>query len=681
MWSSFFLASAALLLLLIIPGFALARILRLDVFDALLFAPLLAIAFLELVAIVFSLMGVFVTGALLVVASALFSLCCFCVCKLLKRCGLKHGPNRIVRCDNRGFLVRVVVFFCVALFLGTWIYVIPLDGPYSFAQDSDNSFHLSLVESFVNSGDYSALSVTLYHDIDASSIVSVAGGYYPAAWHLLAAFVASTFHQNAAFASNVVNYVILLYVFPSGVLLFMQTVFQRKSGIILSAAFVMFAFEGFPWGTLISVSGPLFPNTLGFSLVLPCSVAFILAMEKISNRRSPFLELVCFFIGLFSLSVSHPSSVFTMAVLLAPYLVYFTAAYFARRDEPLSKPLRVASYAVPIVLVFLVWIICYYAPPLKSVTSFTWAPTGSFLQSILNVITLKYRFPDTNYLLSILVLMGLFRLVVCSKYRWLVFSYLLAALVFVVGSSSNGFLQHLFAGFWYTDPYRTAASACLLAIPLAAVGLNYCYEGLRGLFGKRLTETSSHRFALGLSLLVVSTLYIYTIELPDGKVVYTGLGDYNICSVRSNSFNRPNLFDEEEKEFCNQVSRLVDSDAVIYNNADDGSPFAYPLFDLNLLYRRSAAELIGSETRDGRVLRLGLNELSTNEDVKSILEENNVKYILNLDYGGIPTDERCYYGYYVWSKWPGINSIDDETPGLKILLSEGDMRLYEIAVD
>ena len=64
--------------------------------------------------------------------------------------------------------------------------------------------------------------------------------------------------------------------------------------------------------------------------------------------------------------------------------------------------------------------------------------------------------------------------------------------------------------------------------------------------------------------------------------------------------------------------------------------------------------------------------------MQKVIKDANIRYILILDLGGEITDERCFYGYYTPSKWTGINNIDDETPGLKTLLAEGDMRLYEI---
>ena len=55
----------------------------------------------------------------------------------------------------------------------------------------------------------------------------------------------------------------------------------------------------------------------------------------------------------------------------------------------------------------------------------------------------------------------------------------------------------------------------------------------------------------------------------------------------------------------------------------------------------------------------------------------NAKYVILLDdkSSDNPTLETLRYKE---EKWAGIESIDESTPGFKLLLSEGDMRLYEI---
>lgn len=517
----------------------------------------------------------------------------------------------------------------------------------------------------------------------SSSILSIANGFYPAAWHLLAALVASFSGQDVAFAANVTNYVMVLFVFPSSVLLFLKTVFRDDLGVVIAGALILFAFNSFPWGTLISVSGPLFPNTLGLMFVPACAAIFINFFSG-CTKQFTLSYVFAFLVGVLTLYFSHPNAVFTMAVLLAPYVVLLFSSWYIRKkqheDSAVSLSVRLISLVIPSLFILVIWIVCFINPALSNTVSFTWGITASHLQAIVNVLSLSFRLPAGNYLLAIFVAIGFFVLLRNNECSWLCFSYLIAAAIYIVGASSSGFIKHFLAGFWYTDPYRLGACAGLMAIPLAAAGLATFFSLAVKVFDRLGYELWAKFLACAVCLIFIwCALYINDFDLPGFGRVYTGLGDYHTCSVLSNDSKRDNLFDPRERLFCKRVAEFLENDdGLIYNNADDGSSFAYPLYDLNLLYRRSAAEMLGNETSDNQTLRLHLDKLATNGDVQRVLKENGIKYILNLDYGGEINDERCYYGYYTWDKWQGINSIKDSTPGLKLLMSEDDMRLYEI---
>ena len=223
MWIPFFISSLFLLLLLEVPGFALSRMMRFCRLDSILIAPLFSIALLEIVSIVISKLGIFATWVNL-------CLICFILAAIFLSC-------KLIDCSRKAAMTEfffghsnwlILFLYCgVAFVVATKIFLLPLDGPSSFIQDSDNSFHLAVIRSFLDVGDFSTFNVGLYHDVPSSSILSIANGFYPAAWHLLAALVASFSGQDVAFAANVTNYVMVLFVFPSSVLLFFKNGISR----------------------------------------------------------------------------------------------------------------------------------------------------------------------------------------------------------------------------------------------------------------------------------------------------------------------------------------------------------------------------------------------------------------------------------------------------------------------
>ena len=63
--------------------------------------------------------------------------------------------------------------------------------------------------------------------------------------------------------------------------------------------------------------------------------------------------------------------------------------------------------------------------------------------------------------------------------------------------------------------------------------------------------------------------------------------------------------------------------------------------------------------------------------MRSALESVGADYVLVLDDERVAAD-RAYLFTYDPALWQGILSIDADTPGFELVLSEGDMRLYRI---
>ena len=155
------------------------------------------------------------------------------------------------------------------------------------------------------------------------------------------------------------------------------------------------------------------------------------------------------------------------------------------------------------------------------------------------------------------------------------------------------------------------------------------------------------------------------------------------------------------------------------NQPNDGSVFSYALDGLDVMYRRMRDYGGSGETDGSKLIRLHLDEITTNEEVRHAVEETGAEYVLQLDnpaYTDYPLgmqevpadpgkqhfenkdvdpakpldlrDYRKLHGqdtYYLFSyvpdEWAGIDAVNDETPGFELVLREGDMRLYRIVLD
>ncbi len=675
MWLSFFCLSVSLIVILIVPGFLTAYGVSGDRLLSLLGAPLITVFLLSTISILNSAFGLFSRPSLVLV-----ELICIASIVFLSGRVVCKKPHLAMRpfCSSS---YRIVIFaFAFALVVAVYNYVIPLDGPSSFVQDSDNSFHLSLIRSFAESGNWSSLSVSVYAGMGANLIAPSGGGFYPAAWHALAAFVCDMAGGDPCIAANVVNFAMLCIVFPFSSLLLFSVLFPSGRCAQVAGMVMSFAFSSFPWGTLLSVSGPLFPNTLGFSLVPACAALLIMFVRSFSERHLfpgalPRLTILLL-IGLIALGLAHPNAVFTLVVFVAPFIL-FKVFFFTERLGSASKRALILCCAVVIFAV--IWVSLYFSPFLYGTTHFRWDSTASLSQAIVNCFALSFRMPACSMVVPIVVAAGVFSSIKKWKqYGWLTCSFFFACLIYVVGASTDGVLKGLLSGFWYTDPYRLGASACVIALPLAALGASSIVTLLKR--GFKTLGFKSAPSSAAISLIAVVAIffsYIGNYSIPGFSKITTGFGDYRWCTSISNSYDRPNLFDEQEKAFCEKVANIVGED-LVYNNADDGSVFAYPLYGINLVYKRTLGD--GRENIDSeeRVLCENLNKINEDSKVKEILQRSSVKYILNLDYGGEPLDERCYYGAYDPDDWSGMNALSDDNPSLKVVLSEGDCRLYEI---
>ena len=99
----------------------------------------------------------------------------------------------------------------VAVFVAAPVFLHAMGDPASFSLLNIRR-HLSVVRGFLDSGTYSTLNVTKYLDLGE------AGGYYPAAWHVVAAVVASFVGNKVALATNAMILVTCTVVLLLGVL-------------------------------------------------------------------------------------------------------------------------------------------------------------------------------------------------------------------------------------------------------------------------------------------------------------------------------------------------------------------------------------------------------------------------------------------------------------------------------
>lgn len=570
-------------------------------------------------------------------------------------------------------IVVLFAYIAAAGLVAVIFFIKTLDGPDSFVTLYDNAFHLNLIRSFERHGFYSPFASA----IDFNAGISISGlSFYPAMLHSVSAVAASALGASPALALNSTIVASICIVFPVGLYAFLRKISGGNRIVMLCGAMLSLAFGAYPWR--LFQWGPLYPNVMAYALI-PCFlVCFIAVFDEAGRKRFAYAALSA--VGIFAMAVTQTNADFTAAIILIPYCVYKIYSIQLAR----SKKIAVLSVVGFLAFVVVFWLFLYLSPFFSAVVSYTWPPVSSTSQSIVNLANLSFTGGMAQPVLSILVLVGI--CVVLIKWpnlRWIVASYFLLSIIYLASSSTNGLMQHVLSGFWYTDSNRVAASIVLIAAPLAAFGL----AEIVGAVARCAKRAESCYIEKGLPVLaaiaLVGLIFLpnyYIAGITDITTSFGATGDY---LTKTNMLAAGFSLSKSEIEFANKVQKITGPDALVLNNPFDGSVFLYASNNINVFYKSFIAfgedDSVG--TVEERTLRRDAANYVSNPDTVQLMKELGVQYVIQLDAGGWSSSDSTFdnnYSERFETYFDGIQSIDENTPGFSLVLSSGDMRLYKV---
>lgn len=684
MWISFAISVLLVCFALYVPGALALRSLNLNLLSSIACAPIVSMLFYCVLAVLFSCAGVRCSFMLFAATAIAVALAMFAIAAYL-RSKVANKPLAISRDRGRQdcfWAFSALVYVFVGLVSSVYFFLGAIGDPLSFAPTYDNVFHYNLIRSFAESGNWSALSASTYSlNADMSQNPFPSQGYYPAAWHLLCAMAVGSGAATVAVSANAVNFVVSSFVFPLGVCFLMSTLFPSDKGIVLAGSLISVSFSSYPWFLLLS--WPLFPNALSLSLLPSTAASFIVgcsANEKMPSRVAAF---AVFSFGCLCAAFAQPNLAFAVAVFLIPFCisrvyVWLKCRLRARGDMSLRAPLLGSVFAL--LGIALIWTVCFKLPFLQGAINTYWGPIMGKGDSLLSVADAAYASDGPQLLVAVLILVGaVWLLLVRRGSSWLVFSYAIAAVIFVVSASfGDNVLKHFLSGFWYTDPYRVAAFTAVFGIPLASAGL-YCTicAIARFLIKVRLSEKTSKAVAACLMAVLVFGFGISHYALPKtDEFGYSGMGALRINGEVLYDSSTSWIYDDAEMEFVEKVKSVIPEGSLVINQPFDGSAFARSIDGLNTYYHDISGYGAEGETDESVQIRNSLSVVASDQGVQESVARTNAQYVMILDRDESSLESS--YSTYDCTKWEGINSIDDETPGFDIVLREGDMRLYRI---
>lgn len=680
MWLSFLLSGLCGALFLYLPGFFIGRCFRFSWVNALCAAPVLSLAVFFALIELYYFLGVPCSWLSVFFPVALASVVVYLMRRAKGRCSISLD-------DFKKDIFVVAVYLIIGCAVCMYVYILPLDGADAFYNRHDMITHVNYVRSFAESGVWSSIHSSAFWGTGMETASYTHAGFYPALWHSLVAMVVSMTGAEVMVAINATNALVTAVVFPLSVCAFVRALFPGDRRIALCGAFVAPAFTAFPWAFFLK--GPLYPNMLGNSL-LPSILAIAIKPPRAGDAGIGGVGYWVFGVAaFFVLAFSQTNTLFSALVFLYPFVCHEAYGLIRSRQKCRGTYARWKSWAfvfscVVLALAFSVGV--SRLPFLSNVVNYENKIEIYMGLANASYSALSFSFYDSmpDWVLAVCALIGAVFLV-SQRRTWLLVpaSYMMA--LFVASRVFFGYPKLFFTGFWYSDPHRLAGCAALFLIPIAALGLSILVEGCikaLGSFGGGASKRDTARItAVGtISVLVLFSLLNFC---PNYEIQRKGVKEVTAFGYMKGMISRHYTtvgewaMDRVEEQFLDRVKEIVPHGSLIINQPNDGSMFAYGTDGLNLYYRNTNND---DFTNDATVIREGLYRIADDEEVQRAVKELGAKYVLQLDHG-VSYEDGVWMPQYSAKRaeqWAGIDNITDSTPGFKVLLAEGDMRLYEI---
>lgn len=583
------------------------------------------------------------------------------------------------RVDRWGaHLSELPLYVVIGFLVSTVIFVVPLDGPESFVQYSDNLAHMGRIETMAVDGQYSILNTGYYPlDLPIESCPTPDNrGFYPAAFTLFAALGVDLFDYSVTAAENASLLAFMAFVYPVGSYLLHSVLFRQRRGIILAGAFTSMMFVAFPFGLLLY--GPLYPNMASMCCAPQVAFLFISTWSPARPVGQRLLYAFHFLVASIALAALQPNTVFLLAVFLAPFCCHALFGFASRAVKGgafASKGAGVAAALAFALFTVAIWIVCFKLPAFESVVTFNWESLYSVPYGIWTLLSLALRRDLPQYLAAALVAVG-FLLAFRRDDRWLAVSYAIMGAIYVVGITMEGPLKQLLAGFWYTDPHRTAASVALLAVPLASLGLGSLTDALYRALPERVKAPRAARFSVAI-LFGVAVSYA-NVMFPNFGYTQGAFHEAYAELTAENKQTKNKLLTFDESAFLKRVAEVTGDD-IVFNNPFDGSVFAYSLYDVNVYYK---SFMLDDESSDSIVLHSKIHQYGSNSCVQEAVARTGARYVLVMGTSNFkPFQEHTLWSPYIlypFVHWTTFDKIDPSDPHFKLVLDDGENKLYEL---
>ena len=481
---------------------------------------------------------------------------------------------------------------------------------------------------------------------------------------------------------------ILAVVYTGSMYALFAKLFAQRPALMLFASLTPLMFAAFPWRFL--VFGPLYSNLLSFGALPLVMVLGLNMLEACCTAKLRVKTIAFFVVSVVGIAITQPNAVFTMGLLIAPYMFYQIPAYLDYFKIDKRRKLWTASVACVLLLaIAAVWMALYNASFMQRTVTWQWPSFEAKRQSVIDIVFVGFHNAEPQILLGLLVLVGLAYTLLHRELLWMSCAYLIMCCFYAVSSSTEGRLKNILTGFWYHDQYRLGASAVLFAAPLAGIGIYVTLKAaaklLDGVIGNLANAVNRRILSVLAAFGILAVNFFPSYYLSGRRDVTTAFGAIISDVNYWNSRKKPKSYTAEESAFVKKVEQVIPAGSLVLNQPYDGSAYAWGADQLNVYYKAWQGNWMGAPTETSKLISTKLDKIAQDQSVCAAVQSTGAEYLLVLsqsDYEKDKTNPKrmtSLYAFYEISDWEGIDSVTDETPGFTPILSEGDMRLYKIS--
>ena len=670
MWLDMVMPVSICVLSLYLPGICLCFTCGVRKFSSVLISPIISTVIYVALGILFQRLGIFASFFSLVFPVFIISVSIALIKVVTNHSSFPVKP--VISRQMKADLLLILAYVGFGILLGLFMYIKPLDGPSSAVQTYDNVHHFALTRSFYNSGEWSILRTSPYLELDSPQVASIASiGFYPAAWNVLCVLVLSATGCAMSIAVNALNFVLAAIVYPLTMLLFIDRLFRSSYSARLMGSLAPCAIGVFPW--MLLDYWPLYPNFLSMVFLPALLFCFIEIFVGANSFAEKIRYSILFLLCSVAVAVSQPNGIFTAGVILTPFSIWVTGDLIKRLVHSQHVHVLVIAGRVLVSgLIISIWIALFFAPFLQGVIWFNWDPLLSFNDALYSIINMSFIGSGPQPLLAIIIVCGVFYSIFDRDKVWILCSFALCSLLYLVAVSvENDLIRHFATGFWYTDPYRLAVMAGLCSVPLFVMGMQLLYDFCSG-NNKSNVEIKSIRYSvLSFVMVAIGLCGFYNILSGESGLVMIAQNATGL-----NNEAAMDIYDDEEQQFVETVNEMVPEDSLIINAPYDGSLYSYGLDNANVYYRSMSGYGNDRETNASEMIRLHLFDYASNGYVREAVEEIDADYVMLLKRDSGRSAEA--FPDYVQDDWLGIEAIEEDTPGFELVYSEDGCNLFRI---